>query len=281
MTTALDLTTAFSPRIIVLHGSFPSQTPFIITEEHYRTYPTFYAPFVNTVRQSLIENSIVLLGFSDDDPNFLQWTGWIRDELANHHAPIYLVGRLSLDNVQRSLLARRGVTPIDLAPIVARPAASEDSHASTLKWFLSCLLSGRPKRPERWLETKVPQETNDDGPSCSVVGLSEPEQPSIRSVGKLSDDTVEQLAKRWRFERLEYPGWLVATHEMRTSLWCNTSIWAARILEWTTKHSAAENIGISRELNWRIETSMIPIFDPEFTDRHYYEQALWRMWYID
>ena len=355
VTTALDLTTAFSPRIIKLHGSFPSQTPFIITEEHYRTYPTFYAPFVNTVRQSLIENSLVLLGFSGDDPNFLQWTGWIRDELANHHAPIYLVGRLSLDNVQRSLLSRRGVTPIDLSPIVVRSAAPEDSHASTLEWFLSCLLSGRPKRPERWLETSVPQETNDDGPSCPVVGLSEPEQPSIHSVGKLSDDTVEQLAKRWRFERLGYPGWLVATHELRASLWRNTSILAARIFEWITRHSSAESIGISRELNWRIETSMIPIFDdfrtpfetvvddlfpmnndtersknipsiflsdsqnaiawlelafallrharenydaerweslekrialivvkyPQFTDRHYYEQALWRMWNID
>ncbi len=53
VTTINDLTTAVSPRIIKLHGSFPSQTPFIITEEHYRTYPQCFAPFVNTVRQSL------------------------------------------------------------------------------------------------------------------------------------------------------------------------------------------------------------------------------------
>ena len=356
VTTTLDLTTAFSPRIIKLHGSFPSQTPFIITEEHYRTYPTRYAPFVNTVRQSLIENSLVLLGFSGDDPNFLEWTGWIRDELANYHAPIYLVGWFSLDNVQRSLLARRGVTPIDLAPLFARSTSSDHPHASALKWFLSCLLSGRPQRPERWPEAKVaPQKTDEDGPSCPVDGISQPETPSTGSVDKLSDDTVAQLAKRWRFERLGYPGWLVPTHEMRTSLWRHTSIWADSLFGWMTKRSAADNIGIMSELNWRIETSMIPIFDdfrepfeaavddlfpvmsdaerrkdipsvlvsdsqnaiawlelafallrharenydaklweslkdridqivvpyPQFNDRHYYEQALWRMWNVD
>ena len=89
VTTINDLITARSPRIIKLHGSFPSQRPFIITEEDYRTYPRHFAPFVNTVRQSLIENAVVLLGFSGDDPNFLEWIGWIRDELGDHHAPIY------------------------------------------------------------------------------------------------------------------------------------------------------------------------------------------------
>ena len=355
VTTTLDLTTAFSPRIIKLHGSFPSQTPFIITEEHYRTYPTLYAPFVNTVRQSLIENSLVLLGFSGEDPNFLEWTGWIRDELANDHAPIYLVGWLSLNNVDRSLLARRGVTPIDLSPLFDRSAASAHSHMSALKWFLSCLLSGRPRRPERWPETKVAPQSEEDGPSCPVDGQSEPEKPSNDSVGKLSDNTVAQLVKRWRFERLAYPGWLVPTHEMRNSLWRDTSIWAARLLGWMNKRSAADNLDVVRELNWRIETSLIPLFDdfrepfedvvddlfpaksdadygkaipvaivsnsqiaiacldlafallrnarenydaelweslekrtapivekyPQFTDRHYYEQALWRMWNID
>jgi hypothetical protein len=75
VTTANELTAAFSPRIIKLHGSFPSSTPFIITEEDYRTYPRLFAPFVNTVQQALIENSLVLVGFSGDDPNFLQWIG--------------------------------------------------------------------------------------------------------------------------------------------------------------------------------------------------------------
>ena len=133
--TVNDLTSAFSPRIIKLHGSFPSQTPFIITEEDYRTYPKCFAPFVNTVRQSLIENAFVLIGFSGDDPNFLEWMGWIRDELDDHHAPIYLVGALSLDNMQRPLLAQRGVTPIDLTPVFLDKNLPGGIHTASLEWF--------------------------------------------------------------------------------------------------------------------------------------------------
>ena len=59
------------PRLMKLHGSFPDIRPFIITEEDYRTYPQKFPEFVNTVRQSLIENILCLIGFSGDDPNFL------------------------------------------------------------------------------------------------------------------------------------------------------------------------------------------------------------------
>lgn len=42
-------------RLIKLHGSFPSNGPFIITEEDFRTYPNNHAPFINTVQQSMLE----------------------------------------------------------------------------------------------------------------------------------------------------------------------------------------------------------------------------------
>ena len=62
-----------SPRIIKLHGSIPNIKPYIIDEEDYRTYPEKYPEFVNTVRQSLIETALCLIGFSGDDPNFQSW----------------------------------------------------------------------------------------------------------------------------------------------------------------------------------------------------------------
>ncbi|WP_217539484.1 SIR2 family protein, partial [Stenotrophomonas sp. GbtcB23] len=77
-------------RIVKLHGSFPSHRPFILTEEEYRTYPERFAPFVNMVRQSLLENVFCLIGFSGDDPNFLHWLGWVRDMLDKHALPVYL-----------------------------------------------------------------------------------------------------------------------------------------------------------------------------------------------
>lgn len=59
------------PRIIKLHGSFKEIRPFVISEEDYRTYPQTHPEFVNTVRQSLIEGLLCLVGFSGNDPNFL------------------------------------------------------------------------------------------------------------------------------------------------------------------------------------------------------------------
>lgn len=145
-----QLTTAVAPRIIKLHGSFSPNTKLIITEEHFRCYPKDFAPFVNTVQQSLLENSFVLVGFSGDDPNFLAWIGWVRDELGDKHAPIYLVGPLGLGNAQRLLLDRRGVKPIDLQPVFTGLKPPQGIHAASLEWFLDSLAAARPPRPENW-----------------------------------------------------------------------------------------------------------------------------------
>ena len=43
-----------------------------------------------------MENTFVLIGFSGDDPNFLQWSGWVRDNLGPSTPPIYLCGLLGV-----------------------------------------------------------------------------------------------------------------------------------------------------------------------------------------
>ena len=76
-----DLSYSQRPRIIKLHtaASHPNR-PFVITEEGLQAIPhKKNAPFVNTVQQSLLENTLCLVGFSGTDPNFLKWIGWIRD----------------------------------------------------------------------------------------------------------------------------------------------------------------------------------------------------------
>ena len=260
--TAHDLTNAFSPRIIKLHGSFPSQTPFIITEEDYRTYPKWFAPFVNTVRQSLIENAFVLIGFSGDDPNFLEWTGWIRDELGGHHAPFYLVGPLTLDNVQRSLLTQRGVTPIDLTPVFSGKNPPDGIHASAIEWFLRSLLAAKPQRPEKWPEFyTTPQTTTDFEPPILTNGLVKPEKVLFSGPqGTLDEATVMKVIERWRFERNQYPGWLVPTNEIRSSLWTRTKNWITPLITFAENWSPVDRILLFREINWRIDKSMLPLF---------------------
>ena len=110
-----EIPLASRPRIIKLHGSLPAQFPLICTEEDYRKYPTKFAPFVNTVQQAMMETVFCLIGFSGDDPNFLQWSGWVRDNLGDAAPKIYLAGCLNLSPHRRRMLEDRNVVPVDLA----------------------------------------------------------------------------------------------------------------------------------------------------------------------
>src|SRR5579872_6823688 len=150
VTTIGDIPRTRSPRIVKVHGSMPSNRPFIFTEEDYRTYPRDFAPFVNLVQQVLLENELCLIGFSGDDPNFLQWSGWIRDQLGDSARRIYLVGVLNLAPSHRKYLEARKVIPIDLAPTVDE-ADAEERHSMASGLFLDFLHNSRPKPAWQWL----------------------------------------------------------------------------------------------------------------------------------
>jgi hypothetical protein len=263
VSTASELTTAFAPRIVKLHGSFHAQTPLIIAEEDYRRYPKDFAPFVNSVQQSLLENAFVLLGFSGEDPNFLEWTGWIRDELGPNHAPIYLVGPLALGTAQRSLLERRGVTPIDLSPVFAGFQGVGNIHATSVEWFLRSLYAAKPARPESWpgLErnTKVGSKAL---PPIARTGPVDPEKVEQQEsfANPLRPETIPRLLCRWRFERERYPGWVIAPEDKRSTLWEKTKYWLDPILTACTDLPAEDRLLRYSEINWRLETAMVPLF---------------------
>jgi len=107
-----DLSSARAPRIVKLHGTIDVTKDLVFTQEDYRKYPQQYAAFVNFSRQVFIENELCLLGFSGDDPNFLQWAGWVRDHLATHSRRIYLVGALELNSAKRKYLESINVAQI-------------------------------------------------------------------------------------------------------------------------------------------------------------------------
>ncbi len=104
-----------APRILKLHGSFPSYRPFIITEEDYRTYPIKFAAMVNTVQQALLENVFCMIGFSCEDPNFINWVGWIHDNLGKSSSQkIYMVSVSHMAEAKRKLLFERNIIVVDL-----------------------------------------------------------------------------------------------------------------------------------------------------------------------
>jgi hypothetical protein len=113
--TVEQIASTSSPRIVKLHGCVRAGTPLIFTEEDFRTYPATFAPFVSLVQQSLMENVVVLFGFSGADPNFRAWHGWVRDHLGRHTQPLYMVTLQPTDAVDVHLMSRRLINPIDLS----------------------------------------------------------------------------------------------------------------------------------------------------------------------
>jgi len=165
-----DIPLAHRPRIVKLHGSFPSNRPFILTEDDFRKYPSEFAPFVNLVQQSMMENIFCMIGFSGEDPNFLAWSGWVRDNLGDQRPTIYLVGLLNLRPGQRSMLEKRKITPIDLSDVFHSSEAdaipTSQKYALAYRWFIRNLMKGRPGDPLIWPQPPVPE---GDDPDLSAL----------------------------------------------------------------------------------------------------------------
>lgn len=104
-----NITNSRKPRIVKLHGSLPDTFPLIITEEDYRRYPIDFSPFVNMVQQSLAENMFCLVGFSGEDSNFLNRTGWIRDNFGKNALQIFLIGVFDILEPQKNFSNKEGL----------------------------------------------------------------------------------------------------------------------------------------------------------------------------
>ncbi len=253
------------PRIVKLHGSFPRQRPFIITEEDFRTYRGRFASFVNLVQQSAQENVLVLLGFSGEDPNFLSWTGWVRDYLGENAPTVYLCGLLSLSASERRLLEDRNVIPIDLSPKfpAGRWPDQDERHRKAIEWFLRNLLSGRPPNPDDWLGRR--REGNQWEPSPGL-----PEHPRPRTFtwggdppypGRDPADQARESEEIWRRQREEYPGWVVAPREKRERLAEETEHRIQAVLDAVDSKDPHEALFLLYEFNWRLERALVPLFD--------------------
>lgn len=230
-----DLLYANQPRIVKLHGSFPSP-PFVITEEDYRRYPTDHAPFVNTVRQSLLENTLCLIGFSGDDPNFLQWIGWLRDHVGRESAPkIYLVGVFdALTEAERKLLDVRGIVAVDLSGFSMDPGEAAGAFLDYLK--------SRKTRAADW-------------PIFSA---------GVQSWAKdATPKKYREIAVEWRRQRDEYPGWVVMPEDRRKDLWFSTKEWMSHLSEISSSdRSLLEtplDLDLAYELAWRLERCLFPL----------------------
>lgn len=183
VTTKETLLYSKPPRIIKLHGSFPNIRPFVMSEEAFRTYPQKYPEFVNTVRQSLIENLFCLIGFSGNDPNFLSWLGWIRDVMGEQMTNAILVDYRpkGYHISEKQLFANRKIDILNLAEITGL-----NDYKEALDFFLTYL--GTKEHAAQW-----------SYPDVDFRHLQKPEK---------SEKDLEEDIKKMEKARKSYTGWV-------------------------------------------------------------------------
>lgn len=256
VTNLAEISTARTPRIIKLHGSMPSQRPFILSEEDFRTYQRKFAPFVNLAQQAMMENIFCLVGFSGDDPNFLAWSGWVRDQLAEWAPRLYLCGLLELNDAKRRLLHERNVTPIDLSPLFSRkeyePAVR---HRRATEYLLDFLEKKRPPNPLRW---------HDGRPKLPLNVLNAAPKTDGEADAKNRSSVVPYLNQD-EF-RNTYPGWVIAPASVRDSITSFPLSARLESLKATADLDPLIRLEILDNLNWWLEISLQPLWDPIAND---------------
>jgi tetratricopeptide (TPR) repeat protein len=262
--TPADIPGSHRPRIIKLHGSFPATRPFIFTEEDFRTYPRRFAPFVNLAQEVAMETVLCLIGFSGADPNFLYWTGWVRDNLGPSSPQIYLCGLLDLNTAQRSLLHDRNVVPIDLSPIFPREKIPDPAtrHYKAIEWLLLNFESGRTFDQLWWPEQVTPPRTTPSLDLPPLLGVPETKtsDPFPSGTEQASAELALSLTCQWKAVRSQYPGWIIAPRSNRERLWDGTSSWLPIVMRMVTELLPTQSISLLYELNWRFERCLFPMF---------------------
>lgn len=235
------------PRIIKLHGSFPNIKPYIISEEDYRKYPENHPEFVNTVRQSLIESTLCLFGFSGDDPNFLSWIGWIRDKMGKNLVPIYLfdVSKVGYHESELALLHQRQIEiisidwnlfkdPTEFLDFVFQflgenPANNKDEWSAIMEYELISKIRGIKVKGNSFTNT-------------------------------FHEDKLDEVIRKYRAIRESYPGWLFIPVQYLKEAFEDSFSNELHCIKPVLKYISIEKRKeLLFELEWRIRVSFVPV----------------------
>lgn len=248
-----DLAHVNSPRLIKLHGTLHSQAmPLIITEEDYRRYQNDQALFVNTVQQAIVTTNLCLIGFSGTDPNFKQWTGWVRDILKDDCPQIYLINKW------------------DEEPSISEQDRYEDFHIK----MLDLAYWGKDKDHKDLLDIFLCNLFDDQKynnfPEVDLKHMS----PSLEAIKNKEKRHLEfsELLDEWKTQREKNANRLFVPPKERKIIALHTERWSM-ISQFCAELPAGEDIRGLFEYNWRLEQCLMPIL---YEDIQYYESIVKR-----
>lgn len=220
-----DIAGSVSPRIVKLHGSFPSHRPFVFTKKSYEEYTETSAPFVNMVQQSIMETTMILIGFSGDDPNFIKWISWVRSNLKRYRPKIYLIG-LDIDKT-KSIFSDNEISIIDLKEIFGI-----DNYFEFFDELFEFLNTNPTLDKRKWPYIRYPW-----------VGLED-----------IKIETVLDMLKK---NRESYPGWLIMPSKIANRKNMSNIVRSYNVF--LTEENLKLKIKLSNEIVWILRKYGIPL----------------------
>lgn len=272
-----DLVYSKCPRIIKLHGSFPSTRPFIVTEEDYRKYPRDFAVFVNTVRQALIENVMCMIGFSGDDPNFLNWIGWVRDCLGQEtSSKIYMVGVFDMEEVERKLYDSLNIVLINMKEC---SGIENGNYYEGLKLFFEAVEFFQTGEEEDKFLNNCDEEVSIEEMCCKSMMLLKKQPDNFEEKVKKS---IRIIAEEWCKERENDVDWFIMPYQCRRKIEKTLKLGKAlAVMLYTCKviNSMEDAVGVFLyEYNWRREQCFFPLEPDEMCAYEEYLDKLKKEW---
>lgn len=221
-----------APRIIKLHGSFPDKKPFIMAETHYQDYEKTHSVFCHTIRQTMTEKALCLIGFSGDDPNFKYWVAWIRNNVKNK-LPIFLVDCKSFSGAESSYLADQNIYLINLQDIYINQSSYQEKLNAFIEQLRNHICS---KDEEFYWRLRWPTESH------------------------INENELQNIATIFKETRERYPNWFIVPFYNRVRLWENTERAFSSFIAQFDLLSSVDKLQLLFEFAWRFEKSLMPIY---------------------
>jgi len=256
-----ELRLSKNPRIIKLHGGFPSNTPFIITKKDFDDYPKKYDIFVTNVKTALVETKFCLIGFSGEDPNFLSWINWLKKVLNPQYLATIYFFSINISEDERKSLLKNNIQAIDISfldkkfndkikpvstGVIIRPPTTDDYKAAYSKFFDKLYEYYNAKKEINIAETNA---FSSSWPKKEHMYLD------------TEKDLLPQYKKailNWEEDRVAYPGWIILSESRRKVLRNYTD---TIFVHYLPKLESIIDIQFLYEFNWRLEKYLYPLYD--------------------
>ena len=181
-------------RIIKLHGSIPDVKPYIIDQNDYRNYPKTHPLLTVIVQNTLVTNELYLIGFSGDDPNFLNWISWLRSNTNGTDIPPVYLFDVSGDPIEEADLQYKKSYGSE---IIQKPNVFQD-----IPEYFEFIF--------RYLRETQAKSKNDWNISVSYEQLRKVRNFKISGgvfSNKINESELVKLIETYRDIRESYPGW--------------------------------------------------------------------------